>query len=160
MTHPRILGIDPGNRGALVWITAGTQLIRAEGLPVKRVPRNGRMATEIDNERLRELLTTEPFDEVWLEAVFASPQMGVTSSFSFGRGRGALEGQIAALGVPCETVAPSVWKRALACTADKNQTKARARELFAPWAKMLTSEGKCEASLIALYGALKRAGRI
>jgi hypothetical protein len=67
-----------------------------------------------------------------LESVSSSPQMGVVSSFSFGRGYGNLEMALTAASIPFERVRPQVWQKALACMTkgDKNVSKRRAQELF------------------------------
>ena len=68
----------------------------------------------------------------YLEAVSSSPQMGVVSAFSFGRGYGNLEMALTAAGIPFERVRPQVWQKALGCMTkgDKNVSKRKAQELF------------------------------
>lgn len=67
-----------------------------------------------------------------LEKVSASPQMGVTSSFTFGRSYGALEMMLTMLGVPFVFVTPQTWQKAMGCLTggDKNISKAAAQRLF------------------------------
>ncbi|WP_139247225.1 crossover junction endodeoxyribonuclease RuvC [Hyphomicrobium sp. NDB2Meth4] len=92
--------------------------------------------------------------EFWIEDVFSSPQMGVVSSFSFGEGKGILKGIAAGRGITPSYITPSVWKRDIGVTAEKRSSILKAKRLFPFQQKMLTSEGKCEAALIALYGLL------
>lgn len=144
-----ILGVDPGFKGALAFFDDTTHRVKASAMPIEKRS-NGK--TYIDAGGLTRLIETEGPDEAWIEDVYSSPQMGVTSSFSFGEGKGTLIGVLAALRVPTRFVAPATWKRKLALPADKNKTKAYARALFAK--DVLSTEGKCEAALIAFYGAV------
>lgn len=83
--------------------------------------------------------------------------------FSFGRTDGSIETAIVAAGIPYEKVTPAVWKKALACSQDKDQALARASQLiptgtpfWTPKRLVLTKEdckGVAEAALIAYYGA-------
>lgn len=50
---------------------------------------------------------------VLLEKVASSPQMGVSSSFTFGNNYGRIEGCLAASRVPHALVTPQVWQGAL-----------------------------------------------
>jgi crossover junction endodeoxyribonuclease RuvC len=89
--------------------------------------------------------------KAYIEQVSSSPQMGVVSSFSFGRGYGNLEMALTAAGIPFERVRPQVWQKAMGCMTkgDKNISKAKAQELF-PDKKVI--HATADALLIALYG--------
>jgi crossover junction endodeoxyribonuclease RuvC len=67
-----------------------------------------------------------------LERVRSSPQMGVTSAFTFGRGYGTLLGVLGATEIPLVEVTPQKWQKALGCMTggDKNVTKRKAQQLF------------------------------
>jgi crossover junction endodeoxyribonuclease RuvC len=88
--------------------------------------------------------------------------LGVTSAFQFGRGYGAVEGVIAALGWPVEYVTPQKWKNALNVPTEKDDARARACQLLPLDAEHWTprrgvfdkdqASGRAEAALIALYG--------
>lgn len=73
------------------------------------------------------------------------------TAFSFGLGTGRLQAAIELLGIDPDYVEPSVWKRSLGATSDKQSTKQLALTLLPHGAQALTSEAKAEASLIALY---------
>ncbi len=66
-----------------------------------------------------------------LEKVASSPQMGVVSAFTFGKGYGTLVGQLTALahinGTRFEETTPQVWQRALGISPRKK--KARRKNL-------------------------------
>lgn len=135
-----IIGIDPGASGGIAWICDGKPC-------VEKMP-----------ETLQDLwdlicdMKTDGGDFVaYLEQVSSSPQMGVVSSFSFGRGYGNLEMALTAAGIPFERVRPQVWQKSLGCMTkgDKNVSKARAQELF-PQLKI--THATADAILLAEFG--------
>jgi len=67
-----------------------------------------------------------------LEKVHATPQMGVTSAFSFGGAYRACRMALTASQTPFDEISPFKWQRRLECLSggDKNVTKARAQQLF------------------------------
>lgn len=91
-------------------------------------------------------------EPVWavIERVSASPQMGVTSAFTFGRGYGFLRGCLIGCGIPFDEVAPQTWQKLLGCRTggDKNISKAKAQQLF-PDAKV--THAVADALLLAEY---------
>jgi hypothetical protein len=89
--------------------------------------------------------------KAYIEQVSSSPQMGVVSAFSFGRGYGNLEMALTAAGIPFERVRPQVWQKALNCLTkgSKNVTKQRAQELFP---NIKCTHAVSDALLIAEYG--------
>lgn len=143
------IGIDPGKTGGIVAI-AGEGIRFASKLP----------ETERD---IYELLYTVCKDSQYafavIEKVGASPQMGRTSAFTFGRVYGFLRGCLTALDVPWEEVSPQKWQKALGCLSggDKNVTKATAQRLF-PGTKW--THATADAALIAEYNRRVRTGQI
>lgn len=142
-----IIGIDPGKSGGVA-ILEGDDAPRAFGFAG---------LTEKDIWQL--LAEAEPAN-VWLEKVGATPQMGVTSAFSFGRAYGSVRTACIAAGLRLEEVAPAKWQQALRLpkipggigkndTAKKNRNKAKAQELF-PGIKI--THAIADALLIAEYG--------
>jgi crossover junction endodeoxyribonuclease RuvC len=87
----------------------------------------------------------------FIEFVSASPQMGVTSSFTFGQGYGHLEMALTGWEVPFERVRPAVWMKEMQCMTkgDKSVSKRKAQELF-PTLKI--TNWSADALLIAEYG--------
>ena len=141
------IGVDPGANGAIAWIDErGKSCV--EKMPdtlqdlwelirdITNFPRSA-----IDGRRYK----------AYIEQVSSSPQMGVVSAFSFGRGYGNLEMALTAAGIPFERVRPQVWQKAMGCMTkgDKNISKAKAQELF-PDKKII--HATADALLIALYG--------
>lgn len=154
-----LLGVDPGLHGALAFITDAGDLLAAYKMPTLRQERSRKkFKTFINETTLAEIIKKHTPHVVWIEDVFSSSQMGVVSSFSFGEGKGILKGICGALGIKPRYVHPSVWKREIGVTAEKRSSILRAKHLFPFQQKLLTSEGKCEAALIALYGLLATSG--
>jgi len=147
MKHGITIGIDPGASGGIAWIDE-----------------RGKSCVEKMPDTLQDLwelicdITNFPRSAIdgrkykaYLEAVSSSPQMGVVSSFSFGRGYGNLEMALTAAGIPFERVRPQVWQKALNCLTkgSKNVTKQRAQELFP---NIKCTHAVSDALLIAEYG--------
>ena len=147
MKYEITIGIDPGSNGGIAWIDY-----------------NGKACVEKIPDTLQDLwelicdITSYPKSSIdgrsykaYIEQVYSSPQMGVVSAFSFGRGYGNLEMALTAAGIPFERVRPQVWQKALGCMTkgDKNVSKRRAQELF-PDRKV--THATADALLIAYYG--------
>jgi len=136
-----VIGIDPGKNGGIAWIDD-----------------QGRPCAEKMPETIQDLW--ELIDSIslnsggcraFIEAVHSSPQMGVTSAFTFGQGFGRLEMALTAARIPFERMSPQKWQKALGCLTkgDKNVSKARAQELFPA---MKITHATADALLIAEYG--------
>lgn len=126
---PLYLGIDPGLSGGIAALTADGAVAWTSKM--------------FDNERglLDALLglssstldeTGQPHIRASLERVHSSPQMGVTSAFTFGKGYGGLRMALLAADVSFEEVTPQSWQKSLGCLSrgDKNVTKRKAQDLF------------------------------
>ena len=100
-----IMGIDPGMNGGLAVTETGPNAI----MLVKRMPEG--------NDELWAWLQQYAADPtnitVFIEAVYASPQQGVTGAFTFGCGFGKLLMACAALGTKPKMIRPVTWQRAL-----------------------------------------------
>jgi hypothetical protein len=119
------VGIDVGKDG-------GIAIINEQGV----VLRAGRMP-ETDADLLAAIFWVQmemPLIpcRALLEKVHASPQMGVTSAFTFGGWYRACRMALTAAKIPFDEVSPMRWQRRLECLSggDKNVTKARAQQLF------------------------------
>lgn len=147
MKYGITIGIDPGANGGIAWIDY-----------------NGKACVEKMPDSLQDLwelicdITNYPRSSIdgrsykaYIEQVSSSPQMGVVSSFSFGRGYGNLEMALTAAGIPFERVRPQVWQKALGCLTkgDKNVSKRKAQELFP---SIKATHWSSDALLIAHYG--------
>ena len=147
MKYEITIGVDPGANGGIAWIDY-----------------NGKACVEKIPDTLQDLwellcdITSYPKSSIdgrsykaYIEQVASSPQMGVVSAFSFGRGYGNLEMALTAAGIPFERVRPQVWQKALGCMTkgNKNVSKSKAQELF-PDRKI--THATADALLIAYYG--------
>jgi hypothetical protein len=147
-----IIGIDPGKNGAIAWITDGKPCV--EKMP-ETLQDLWDLICDIKSaaggspqERLSAAIYSP---KAYIEQVHSSPQMGVTSAFSFGLGFGRLEMALTAASIPFERVSPQKWQKALGCRTggDKNVSKRKAQELFPA---MKCTHAISDALLIAEYG--------
>jgi len=96
----RILAVDPGRAGGYAFWDGTSAL--AEVMPL--------MGDAVDLGELRkEWLAFEP-DVAYVEEPFPGPKMSKLSAMTFGRHVGRLEGILAGLKIPYETVRPQTWK--------------------------------------------------
>jgi crossover junction endodeoxyribonuclease RuvC len=124
MKHKTLyIGIDPGKNGGISAINDNGE-IHISG----RMPETPSELVEL----LRDIQDSADVTHCILELVRSSPQMGVTSSFTFGQGFGRIESGLAALCIPYEEIWSSKWQRAMGCLTkgDKNVTKAKASTMF------------------------------
>lgn len=136
------IGVDPGGSGA------GSMLCdQGEAMPTLKF----KDATERDIA-LWMIEIAQGWDRTVavIERVSSSPQMGVTSSFSFGRSYGFLRGCLSALGIPFAEVTPQKWQKDMGCLTkgDKNVSKQRAQQLY-PHVKI--THANADSLLIATY---------
>ena len=148
-----VIGVDPGKSGALAAIDLDTLALCAiEDMPVV----DGRVTPAL----LADFARRTGWDEIYgvaVEFVRSSPQMGVTSAFSFGYAYGVAVGFFAAHW-PCAEVVPSVWKPTYHLTGKgKDASRAAAISLWPSSAalfKRVKDDGRAEAALIARHHAL------
>lgn len=156
-----ITGIDPGLSGAFAFLDIEAFTIQIVDMPTNEFATSTKNKTEVDPYGIVDVLDGREIMHTYLEEVFSSPQMGVTSAFNFGEGKGMLRGVIAALGIPLTQVRPATWKKEMRVPADKKATVMRASQLIPGAAPMFKGprgglyDGRAEASLIAMYGAME-----
>lgn len=95
-----ILGIDPGSKGAIAW-TDGVEVHAAK---------MGETVFELSKQVL-EIVGAYPGHDVraYLEKVHSMPKQGVSSSFTFGRKYGNIEGILASMKISVIDVIPQRW---------------------------------------------------
>ncbi len=139
----RYIGIDPGLSGGIATLSdAGSVLF------VTKMPETER---DVYDAILNAVGITSAVDgRAALEFVRSSPQQGVTSAFSFGRGYGGLRMALTVACVSFDEVTPQKWQKAMQCLTrgDKNVSKRRAQELF-PHVKI--THAIADALLLATY---------
>lgn len=142
----RVLGVDPGQTGALALMSADG-LLAVEDMPVV----DGR----VNPDELARLVEDWYPSVAAVEAVHSMPRQGVASSFKFGAGYGMVLGVLAALHVARLNPTPTQWTRAFNLTSDKEGHRRRAIELWpgqaARFARKL-DDGRADAALIAQWG--------
>lgn len=141
------IGIDPGKKGAIAVVQKESLLLvqSLENTPVTtlRGVFNG-------------LVMRFPEARVFIEDVHASPQMGVTSAFTFGKGFGVLVAYTLSFFGEVTLVRPQVWQGALGClsSGDKGSLLTFAKQKFPEEHKQgAFLKDQADAVLIALYGA-------
>ena len=158
----KVVGIDPGLNGALALYDPASGSLDVRDMPTLVLPKaSGGKRTELDLYALARIVdewSPQPL-RAFIEQVGPTPQMGVTSSFSFGGSFWAVRMAVAAHFIPTEMVSPQVWKRALNVKAGAGKSdavRARASALLPEhsgrWLRS-KDEGRAEAAMIALYGA-------
>lgn len=142
------IGIDPGKKGAIA-------VVQGESLLMVQTLEN----TPITTLRgiFNGLVLRFPEARVYVEDVHASPQMGVTSAFTFGKGFGVLVAYTLSFFGQATLVRPQVWQGALGCLSagDKGMLYTFAKGRFPAEHKQgAFQRDQADAVLIALYGAM------
>jgi crossover junction endodeoxyribonuclease RuvC len=143
----KIVGIDPGKKGAIVAMSDGEILLHS-------MPE--------DVGELINILTSYVSDShVFLEKAQSMPGQGVSSLFNYGVGFGTILGIIATLKIPHTLVHPKTWCKVMHQGTTAGDAKARsleaARRLF-PHVQLIRprckkpDEGYIDALLIAEFG--------
>jgi len=163
----RVLGIDPGIRGAfaVVELVPGSlngKLITVKDFPLKELSKNkskGSFKTRIDLRALSFLLEQYSayvkialIEEVGTVGTNADP----FSSFTFGFATGSVHGILANIGVKIETIQPAVWKAGYGLSANKGESLRLAKKFFPEGEKFLSlkkHDGRAEAMLLAHFAA-------
>jgi crossover junction endodeoxyribonuclease RuvC len=143
-----ILGIDPGLSGALGFYFPAVGRVCVEDTPLA----NGEVNAPVLAKRILDFSPSM----VVLEHVHSMPKQGVSSTFKFGMSFGEVRGVVGALGIPLYLVSPRKWKSHYHLTADKEEARAKAIQLFPQNADRMNRKkhhGRAEAALLAKYGA-------
>lgn len=143
-----ILAIDPGVNGAAAHLYSGGAQVF--DLPTAGTGKHRVFMPAIFADQIREIAPTFAV----IERVHAMPRQGVSSSFRFGQAFGAIEGVIGALGISLNYVTPATWKRGLGLSADKDEARLRAIQLYPAAAAALSRKkdiDRAEALLIATW---------
>ena len=138
------IGIDPGKSGSIAAIV--------ETGDYRYIHWMKNSETELDLSQWVYDLIGETNEEhfAYIENVHSTPQMGVTSAYTFGDNAGFLRGLLTAHQIPFEKVTPQKWQKVMGCLSkgDKNVTKQAAQRLF-PREKI--THANADALLIAEY---------
>lgn len=124
-----IVGVDPGKKGGLVCLrTQAGELPAVHEL--QSMPETALDLYAIVSGFARDAQAHGMGLTFYIEKVHSSPQMGVASAFTFGRGYGQLE--LAAAPYRTVYVTAQTWQKQLQCTTggDKKISLAKAKALF------------------------------
>jgi hypothetical protein len=176
-----IVGIDPGQKGAIAFIDTDKKTKHKEWIiDIPLLPEKG-----IDAKKIN-LMLPHTNAYIFLEKAQAMPGQGSVSMFNYGTGYGKILAVLEILGLPFEEIRPNKWKTEFGLsglkktnrkekmtaeekTAAKKQRKEMAvkiamqmfprlkNEFYTSKGKML--DGRAEALLIAAYGARKTGGK-
>jgi crossover junction endodeoxyribonuclease RuvC len=152
----KILGIDPGAGGALTILDTDNSTLKVFDMPVVEIKRGKTTKRHVSAQLVAELLRNETINEAYVEAVHSMPGQGVSSSFSFGRALGVLEGVLAGLQIRTTLVPPATWLKEMRVHAGKDGSRARAVEFWPKHADLFArkkDDGRAESALLAAYGA-------
>lgn len=177
-----IVGVDPGIRGSMAFISpdTGLEIVR---VPVRVEQRSKREMKFVDTPALFEIMLARRPKIAFVENVFSCPGDTPMTAFSFGNSKGRIEtvlevlhlhpaynsiagsneGSIAGSNegsisgeksepVRIVPVSASVWKAKMGVTCNKATSRAKAEKLY-PQHKFASIDD-CEAALIATYGML------
>lgn len=142
-----VVGIDPGKTGALAGVDDTGALTWVADMPL--------VDGEVSAVLLAQLFVEHmPFDHVVVEQVAAFPKNGSVGNFKLGMAYGIV------LALACRwtahtTVRPTVWKKAMGLTAEKERSRARALELWPQSCDLFArkkDDGRAEAALLAKWG--------
>lgn len=152
-----MIGIDPGLTGALALLTTQGKLLDAADMPNDN---NGRVTIPLAVAVLHDWC--ERFEVVGavVEHVGSMPGQGVSTTFKFGRATGVAETLPLLFSLPVHLITPSVWKRHLGLTSDKDSSRQLAIRI---WPEMATEtfklkgkgQARADAALLA-YAWMQR----
>lgn len=173
MGKPLVIGIDNGLLGAIVVVDVNFRLVDYRDTPTVNLGKKGKVkhdfATAEMGNILREFMALSDNVMVWLEQAQAMPKQGLSSTFKTGRGFGLWEGICIGLGIKYDIVHPATWTKVVLRDVPAGDPKARSMTkcqrlyptlpLTKPRGKVLSLDGRSDASLIATYGMLQMKGQ-
>lgn len=155
MTHRLVLGIDPGQTGAVAALADGA-FAGFIDMPISPRKAGGFIiAAPLLWAAMRDLIRLHPSAYVLavVEDVHAMPDQGVTGAFRFGQSDGIIRGVVGSHALPMIEVSPMRWKRALGLTGQpKDTARTLALQRFPAAAEQLRRKkdiGRADALLIA-----------
>ena len=159
-----IVGIDPGNQGAIAVIAVSKQtflekslidmpILKTEGKG-KTKKGNAKIHTVMDEIEIRNFFQAcSMIDHVFLEKAQSMPGQGAPATFNYACNYGIIRGILVGLCIPYTLCHPATWKRIMLKDMDrgKDASIVRAKQLF-PNSDISKKDGRAEALLIAVYG--------
>lgn len=107
-----IVGVDPGNKGAIAVFDEKTaELVQLLDMPTIAVQLKTKTKNNVDASAVSDLLKFVNPSQVIIEQVSARPGEGAANSFYFGYGYGLFIGVCRCLDIPVRQVTPNEWKK-------------------------------------------------
>jgi hypothetical protein len=176
------VGIDNGLNGAVVAINESFKTLGWWDCPITEstTTKSGKKRThrEFSSRGMCDILKEIGFNiadlndhvRVWLEFAQAMPKQGLSSTFKTGKGAGLWEGIVVGLGLPYDIIHPRTWTKVVLADVPRGDPKQRSfikcQRLFPdipltkPKGRVLSMDGRSDASLIAYYGMLMMKGQL
>lgn len=177
------VGIDNGLNGAVVAIDEGFKVLGWWDCPISEstTKKSGKPRTHREfsprgmKDILEEIVGVWPRGakcpvRVWLEVAQAMPKQGLSSTFKTGKGAGLWEGIVVGMGLSYDVVHPRTWTKVALADVPRGDPKQRSfikcQRLFPdipltkPNGRVLSMDGRSDASLIAYYGMLIMKGQL
>ena len=154
----RVVGIDPGNSGALALLSDDGGLLAVADMPVLADGTKNRVT--VNAPLLADLIRRWSPANAFCEYVGARPTDAKVAAFAFGRCRGVIEGTLGAIGVPVAMITVPAWRRAVGLQpgATKDMARSEAIRRWPAEANLFArhrDDGRAEACLIGLAGVLR-----
>jgi Holliday junction resolvasome RuvABC endonuclease subunit len=151
-----IVGVDPGQTGALAIIGCGHRSL----IEVVDMPLTDQVSPHGVSDILRRWRDCYEIGLVVIEKVGSMPRQGVSSTFKFGTSYGIVQGAVAALELPMTFVPPNKWTTSLHVGADKDTHRQRCIEMWPDkydLFKLKKHDGRADAALLAVWGLQEKA---
>jgi hypothetical protein len=145
-----IIGIDPGAKGGVGFITNSGELVEAWRMPDKKLLYG-------DLKTYMATFENETF-YCCIEKSFPSHNQGITSIFNHGYNYGSYITTLSILGIEIVEVLPRVWKNGFGLSKDKQESMKLCLRLWPESKRLIYGskggmlDGVAEALLIAEYG--------
>jgi len=154
-----IVGIDPGLKGAVAFISSKGIKAKVIQMPTLKLTKSKNIIDEhqLCNYLRGYMIQTQ---HVFIEKVNAMPGQGVTSMFNFGAGWGLIRGICVGLGLSYTLVHPKTWKKVICkdMPSSKDVSIIIAKRIWPNVSLLPTerskkdSDGMADALCIAEYG--------
>jgi hypothetical protein len=142
----KVLGIDPGLKGALAFLYLDGDIAEIEDMPcIGNVVNAYMLANLIEGYG--------PVKMAVVERAQSMPRQGIAGAFNYGVSYGKILGVLATLHIPITEIASSQWKKKWRLGKDKNLSRKRASDMFPTWAdhfNLVKHDGRAEAVLMAM----------
>src|ERR1700691_58206 len=119
-----IIGIDPGQKGAIAFLSSKEgHLLSVRDMPVISVKVGGSMRDRLCPHQVRKLLENQTPEMVIIEKVQGITGQSASAAFTFGYQAGELMGVVVGLGFPVCLITPQQWKKAAGMNKDKGTAR-------------------------------------